>query len=441
MKTIDRTTAISRLALGLAIVCVLVLLLGHKTYATSDRKALSLNGQFTEGRIEAEGEADFFSVTIPSDGWLTITYQGWDIVDGYFALWSEDLTTCLYEHEVYYSSNDNPKTYTDVTAVESGNYFVKVYGCGSRTGGYYLRGSFEAAGNTEKDGNDAWASAMTLNCDQQVRGFFSWQDRSDFYKFSVTKNCTIQLILNSRVHEMYMSVWNSDFIQVVRELDLYYASEKDPKTGTLELNLDPGVYYVKCVPSGGNTGRYELKWKLAPTKVTAITIAGNRNIHVGESTQLTGSVVPSNANNKTLTWSSSNTNVAVVNPNTGKVTGKGIGSACITARATDDSEKSAEVIVCVGAKKMSSPKASAKGKKKVQLKWKQQNGVEKYQVQLSKKKSFKKAKTWAFDRYTTSAIKKVASKGTWYFRVRGVTTIEGAPFYGEWSKPKKVRVK
>ncbi|MBR4760680.1 MAG: Ig-like domain-containing protein [Lachnospiraceae bacterium] len=439
MKIIGKVTTMRHICFGLVLACLMMLAFGHKTYAASDRKALSLNNQYITGRIDEKGEADFYSITVPSDGWLTITYQGWDIYDSYYELWTEDMESRVYIHELSGSSTTNPLTNTDTHALESGNYTIKIYAWSSNVGDYRLKGSFEAAENTETDGNDAWSSAMNLSCDKPVRGFFSWQDRSDFYKFSVNTNCTVQVLLTNRTGDMYISLWNSDYINV-KQIEIY-GSEDSPQTGVIEMNLDPGVYFLKCEPYGSHTGRYDLKWRLAPTKVTAITITGNRAIHVGDSVQLNATVMPSNANNKTLTWRSENTNVATVDANTGKVKGKGVGTARIVASATDDSEQSAEVIVCVSAKKMNAPKASAKGKKKVQLKWKQQNGVQKYQVQLSKKKNFKNAKTWTFGSYQTSAIKKVKSKGTWYFRVRGVVTLEGKTYYGEWSKAKKIKVK
>ncbi len=441
MKSIGNHRIISRICSALVFILLTVTLLGQKAYAASDRKALSLDDQWVSGNIAEKGEADFYSVTIPSDGWLTITYQAWNIYWSNYELYTEDLTGKVYTYEVYDSSDTNPKTSTSTKALEAGSYIVKITGYGGgHTGDYKLKGKFEPAENTEKDGNDAWASAMELKADQNVRGFFSWQDRSDFYTFSLSSPCTVQVIVTSRVYWMYFSVWNSDFIRL-KEMEVYDSSEANPKTRTIELSLEPGVYYIKCNPSGSNTGRYDMKWKLAPTKVTAITITGNKTIHVGDKLQLVASVMPSNANNKTLAWSSSNTNIATVDKNTGKVTGKGIGSVRIKAEATDDSNQSAEVIVCVGPKKAGAPKASAKGNKKVQLKWKQQNGAVKYQVQYAKKKSFKKAKTWTFSSYSSSAVKKLKSKGTWYFRFRAVAQVEGANVYGAWSKPKKVKVK
>ena len=70
-------------------------------------------------------------------------------------------------------------------------------------------------------------------------------------------------------------------------------------------------------------------------------------LEVGKSTVLSCTVLPSNAANKTVTWSSSNPSVAVVDGN-GKVTAVSVGSAVITVK-TVDGEKTASCNVTVPA--------------------------------------------------------------------------------------------
>ena len=61
---------------------------------------------------------------------------------------------------------------------------------------------------------------------------------------------------------------------------------------------------------------------------------------------LTASVIPSNATNKSVTWTSSNSSVATVN-DTGVVTAKANGTATITAKTTDGTNLTATCIVTV----------------------------------------------------------------------------------------------
>ena len=86
----------------------------------------------------------------------------------------------------------------------------------------------------------------------------------------------------------------------------------------------------------------------APILVTGVSLSQTSlTFSALNTTQiLTATVTPSNASNKTLTWTSSNTNVATVSSD-GVVTAKGNGTATITATTTDGSNKSAICIVTV----------------------------------------------------------------------------------------------
>ena len=71
------------------------------------------------------------------------------------------------------------------------------------------------------------------------------------------------------------------------------------------------------------------------------------SLAISNTIQLTANVSPSNATNKSVTWTSSNETVASVDAN-GIVTGKTAGSATITASSTDGSNiKSNSVSVTV----------------------------------------------------------------------------------------------
>ncbi len=99
------------------------------------------------------------------------------------------------------------------------------------------------------------------------------------------------------------------------------------------------------------------KIKLNTTGVTLKLIKGKTVTY-----QLKAGVSPTNAYNRDVKWSSSNPNVASVNENTGKVTAKKRGTATITAKALDGSNKSASCMVKVVNTKITSIKASPASK-------------------------------------------------------------------------------
>jgi uncharacterized protein YjdB len=75
-----------------------------------------------------------------------------------------------------------------------------------------------------------------------------------------------------------------------------------------------------------------------PVAVTSVTLSETSlNLPIGEAATLTATVAPDNATDKTLTWSSSNEDVATVSQ-TGEVTSVAVGAATITAAANNGVE-------------------------------------------------------------------------------------------------------
>jgi uncharacterized protein YjdB len=85
--------------------------------------------------------------------------------------------------------------------------------------------------------------------------------------------------------------------------------------------------FVSCGEEEGEEGPTSIE--VTSVTVTPSTLA----IKVGEKQQLSASVEPQDATNKTVTWSSSAPAIAEVNASTGEVTAKAVGTATITATA------------------------------------------------------------------------------------------------------------
>ncbi|MDR0891301.1 MAG: Ig domain-containing protein [Mediterranea sp.] len=86
---------------------------------------------------------------------------------------------------------------------------------------------------------------------------------------------------------------------------------------------------------------------VTPTKieVTSVTLTPiTLTLIVGEAGTLTATIAPDNATDKSLTWSSSNTDVATVDKD-GKVTAVTAGTATITAKSKNDKASTCEVTI------------------------------------------------------------------------------------------------
>lgn len=102
-----------------------------------------------------------------------------------------------------------------------------------------------------------------------------------------------------------------------------------------------GTATITCRAADGS-GKYatcKVSVESATVNVSSITLnKTSASLYVGETTQLTATVSPSSATNKSVSWTSDDTSVATVS-STGLVTAKSAGTATITCKAKDGSGK------------------------------------------------------------------------------------------------------
>ena len=110
----------------------------------------------------------------------------------------------------------------------------------------------------------------------------------------------------------------------------------------------PGKATIIATTHNGKTGYLKVTVKQQPQTsipVSSIKInQGSAKIKVGAQVKLSVTISPANATNKTVTWSSANSNIATVN-GSGIVTGKKAGTVTITARTTNGKAASINVVV------------------------------------------------------------------------------------------------
>jgi len=98
-----------------------------------------------------------------------------------------------------------------------------------------------------------------------------------------------------------------------------------------------GVAIISATAADGSGKRASCQVTVEPLLVSNIVLnANNASIIIGKTFTLTATVNPANATNPAITWSSSDTDIAIVDEN-GIVTAKSVGKANITATAADGS--------------------------------------------------------------------------------------------------------
>jgi uncharacterized protein YjdB len=115
------------------------------------------------------------------------------------------------------------------------------------------------------------------------------------------------------------------------------------KTG---ISLTAGVQVMRIFLDNANFNLNKVTFTSVTGNVivTGVTVSPTtQSLSVGSTVQLTATVAPSNATNKSVTWSTSNAAVATVN-STGLVTAVGTGSATITVTTVDQGKTATSAI-------------------------------------------------------------------------------------------------
>lgn len=423
------------------ILCMLLLLAGQPAQAADiSMVSLNLDDTWVSGEISTEGEVDYYTVTLPSAGWLNVSYQGFSINTSYVYIINQDMTDIYVSNRVGYSSSTSPVTSSFKLAFEPGTYVIRIdanLGWTSYTGDYRVKASFTPANNNDIENNNSFQTAMPLQPNQQLNGFLSRGD-VDFFQISVPSTRKVKIYYTWYCENLGTQIWNSDFIKV-DGVDFKNASESSPLSYVYEKKLAAGTYYIKL---SGGPGRYGLRYEICPedVAVSSLGISGASKMTAGTARTLTAVVSPSNATIQSVTWKSGNTNVAGVDKN-GRVTAYRPGIVNITATAADGSNVSTIHKIVVLPKKMAKPQAGNTPKKKMYVNWTRQEGVSGYQIQYGTKKTFRNAKTKSVSYGTSSKVITRLSKKTYYVRIRAFYKQGNKKYYGNWSQSRKVRIR
>lgn len=217
-------------------------------------------------------------------------------------------------------------------------YYVKVKAYGSNTGEYDVRVNYTIQ-SSSGDGGDSdcsndQASAIQLSLNGWQSGEICCPGAEMWYKFTPSSTA-------------YYTVYTVGSLDTVGHI--YDAAcnqiDNDDDAGTglnfrMVARLIAGqTYYVKVAAYGSNTGYFSI----AVTSTVFVEHVSINQSYValdkGETVNLTATVTPSYATNKTLRWETGDASVATVSQS-GVVTARGAGSTCICAYSQDGTNKS-----------------------------------------------------------------------------------------------------
>jgi len=149
----------------------------------------------------------------------------------------------------------NVSSYNDFIDLEAGTYYIEmVKRSNSYTGTYDLRGDFVAAGNNELEPNNTRDTAQLLTLGQTVKGFLSYQDDRDIFRFVLTqpRRVTVNVTRDTMPSMGIVANWldvDGTRIRGTSNVSTYSDS----------MDLAAGTYYIEIVRrSLSYTGTYNL---------------------------------------------------------------------------------------------------------------------------------------------------------------------------------------
>lgn len=176
------------------------------------------------------------------------------------------------------------------------------------------------------DNSELWLSTNDLPANKvKIASVTSWTNNKEWTKYTSQKSTAKSLTAGQKYY--------------------FEALQKEGSGGdNLAIGwTGPGISTISVI---GSTNISSYTQSTVP--VTSVSVSpASATLTAGATQQLTATVLPSNATNKTVSWSSSNASVATVN-SSGLVTAIAAGSATITV-TTQDGNKTATSIITVNA--------------------------------------------------------------------------------------------
>ena len=216
------------------------------------------------GRISSYNTKDWYKIVLPRSGELTIKTQA-EMERVYYTLYNADCSTTYIERAVYWDNTTKISNRTYEVDLVAGTYYFLVNEDYS-TGDYNLKFSFKSSKetflNSQNKNDNSRASANKIAFGKTYKGHLAENDNLDFYKFSISKNSTVQIKGTSYMYCIGYYLYDGDG----NELDCwakYWDATTEVGNFSKSINLRKGTYYL-VVKQYSNTGNYSIK-------LTAIT--------------------------------------------------------------------------------------------------------------------------------------------------------------------------
>ncbi len=420
----------------LALLCM-VLLISSTSHAAVTSTPLETNNTWVPVSLTGSTEPVYYSITLPSDGTLSLTCQN-ETASAYWALYSEDLTTELFDSSLTSGSINAPKASSEECLLKSGTYLLKIYTYRtSLTGDISIKAQFESFPSTDMEPNDSPTQAMVLPGKTEVTGLLATNDSEDYFKITIPKSGTITFKFVSNVYLYDVEILDMNLISIRTE---DFNTYNKPTEAFLIEYLDAGTYYLKISKTNSShVGNYSFQYDTDVATGIQIT-PSNLTLDVDDTAELSATPIPATTTLPEVEWSSSNEDVVYVRD--GSIRAYEPGVATITATATDGSKVYGTCTVIVRPEEVEFRKHSQTSNS-ITLKWYTVEGADGYRV-FKYDTSQKKYVAYKDTKKCNMKISKLKTEKKYKYKVIAYINANGQKVLGTdageisiWTAPKK----
>lgn len=212
---------------------------------------LQLNGVWNGDQwLTSTKKESWYRFVVPADGKVTIKTMAY-FGCCYTNVYSYDLTSEYLEQHIH-GDETSPSTASDDRILSQGTYYIKVSG---NTGKYKLFLSYTCY-NTNDFGANSYDNPLYLSNDYMITGALTRTDREDWFVLYAPYSGKYNIRLTSRFRCCYIDLYDYDLTNNILNNDIH-GDEFTPSTGTYNVVLSQGTYYIKI---SGDYGWYNLSW-------------------------------------------------------------------------------------------------------------------------------------------------------------------------------------
>ncbi len=266
-KQIKRISAVVlTLTMLLGIVCVAPFTVSaagnNRSTATSYTMGNKVNGNISRSNL-----IDYYKFTLSSSGTLKLD------LNSYFASSRmklyEAANNLVWDASKSWNSSSKSLSYTENITVTSGTYYFVIEGLDLGSdyyGSYNFKFTFTSANESFKEvqggSNNTFDKASNVNLNTKYKAQIAYNDKIDYYKFTLATSGTITINYNSEFDYNYITIYDSSRSKVCSEYEYWNSSSKSTAY-TGKIILTSGTYFleIKGIDSSESYhyGKYDFK--------------------------------------------------------------------------------------------------------------------------------------------------------------------------------------